>query len=79
MLELLRNGDRTVTEIGQLFSATQSATSQHLAVLRRAGLVSRRREGRRQLYRVNPARLRPLIEWVATFEALGEGQSRRRR
>lgn len=46
----------------------RSALSQHLAVLRRAGLVSARRRGRRRLYALRPEGLRRVADWVAWFE-----------
>ena len=59
---------------------SQPALSQHLAVLRRANLVAQRRDGRRRLYRINPAPLREIHDWIehyrrfwdAKLEALGE-------
>jgi DNA-binding transcriptional ArsR family regulator len=40
-----------------------------LATLRRAGLVSERRDGRLVYYRVEPHGLRPLIDWIAHYQA----------
>jgi len=42
--------------------------SKHLQVLRSVGLVDVRREGRQVMYQINPAGLRPIHEWTATFE-----------
>jgi DNA-binding transcriptional ArsR family regulator len=42
--------------------------SKHLRVLSEVGLVRCRAEGRRRLYRLEPARLRPLHEWLAKYE-----------
>jgi DNA-binding transcriptional ArsR family regulator len=47
---------------------TQSAFSQHLAVLRRAGLVEERRSGRHRIYRVKPAPLREVVDWIDIFD-----------
>jgi DNA-binding transcriptional ArsR family regulator len=47
---------------------TQSAFSQHLAVLRRAGLVEERRSGRRRIYRVKPGPLREVVDWIDLFD-----------
>jgi DNA-binding transcriptional ArsR family regulator len=47
---------------------TQPAMSQHLRMLRRAGLVTHRRVGRERLYRICPERLRPVAEWVGQYE-----------
>ena len=86
ILLILREGERSATELAEPFSATQSAVSQHLAVLRRAGLVEGRREGRRRYYRVRAAPLREVADWVAFFDrfwdekfaALGTYLQRRR-
>jgi DNA-binding transcriptional ArsR family regulator len=43
--------------------------SQHLATLRRAGLVSERRDGRLVYYRVEPTGLKPLTDWIAHYHA----------
>lgn len=72
ILLMLRDGERSATELARPFAATQSAVSQHLAVLRRAGLVADRHEGRRRYYRVQPRPLREVAEWVAFFEQFWE-------
>jgi len=46
---------------------TQPALSQHLRVLRRAGLVTQRRVGRSQVYRISPAPLREIVDWVEHY------------
>lgn len=46
---------------------SQPAVSKHLAVLRRAGLVRRRREGRRTHYRARPQGLTPLADWMSVY------------
>jgi DNA-binding transcriptional ArsR family regulator len=55
---------RALTEGG---TVSQPAVSQHLKVLREAGLVTERKEGRRVLYRVEPTGLAPLIDWMAIY------------
>jgi len=47
---------------------SQPQVSKHLRVLTAVGLVTCRMEGRRRLYRVEPASLRPLREWLAAYE-----------
>ena len=51
------------------FDISQPAVSQHLAALRNAGLVKERRDGRLVYYRVNPKGLKPLINWIAHYQA----------
>lgn len=46
----------------------QPAVSKHLGVLRRVGIVSVSRHGRRRLYRLNANELKPVHDWAKTFE-----------
>lgn len=46
----------------------QPTVSKHLGVLKQVGIVSERKEGRYRVYRVNPAKLKPIQEWVIQFE-----------
>jgi DNA-binding transcriptional ArsR family regulator len=64
----LRDGARSVSELMEPLDVGQSAFSQHLAVLRRAGLVTARREGRCQMYQVNPAPLYEVACWIRHFD-----------
>ena len=54
VLQLLRSGERSVAELTEALPVTQSAVSQHLRVLRDAGLVADRASGTRRYYRVTP-------------------------
>ena len=69
ILERLSAGEATATDLREGFAITQPAMSQHLAVLRGAGLVSERREGRYAHYRVEPEGMAPLHEWLAKYRA----------
>jgi len=60
ILRLVRDEARSVGEIAAHFDISQQAVSQHLQVLRAAGLVDVRRDGTRRLYRVRPEGLVPL-------------------
>jgi DNA-binding transcriptional ArsR family regulator len=60
ILRLVRDEARSVGEIAAHFDISQQAVSQHLQVLREAGLVDVRRDGTRRLYRVRPEGLVPL-------------------
>ena len=51
ILELVRDRELTAGQIASRFDVTRPAISQHLAVLREAGLVTERRDGRRRIYR----------------------------
>ena len=80
VLELLRDGERAVVELAAALPVSRPAVSQHLRVLKGAGLVTERREGTRHLYRVDPeglAILRTYLErmWddsLAAFKAAAE-------
>lgn len=69
IFERLTRGEAPVKDLTARFDISQPAVSQHLAVLRNAGLVSERREGRLVYYRVEPNGLRPLIDWIAHYQA----------
>lgn len=68
ILDALASGERAVGELGEHFPISQPALSQHLRVLRDAGLVAPRRDGRRRLYRLRPEPLRAVYDWVAHYE-----------
>ena len=68
VLDALIAGEKAVGEIVSELSMSQPQVSKHLRVLSEVGLVRCRAEGRRRLYRLEPARLRPLREWLATYE-----------
>lgn len=65
----LTRGEAAVKDLTSRFHISQPAVSQHLATLRDAGLVSSRREGRRVFYRVEPLGLKPLVDWIAHYQA----------
>jgi DNA-binding transcriptional ArsR family regulator len=68
VLDALIAGEKAVGEIVNDLSMSQPQVSKHLRVLSEVGLVMCRAEGRRRLYRLEPARLRPLREWLAAYE-----------
>ena len=68
ILDLLARGERSAGELVDPFPISQPAVSQHLRVLREADLVAERREGRRRVYRLNPAGLREVYDWAAHYE-----------
>ena len=84
VLELLRGGERSVRELTDATEVSQPAVSQHLRVLRDAGLVTVRPEGTRRLYRVDLDGLAGLRAWVdrfwddalAAFVAHADGEAR---
>ena len=68
ILDALIAGEKAVGAIVDDLSMSQPQVSKHLRVLSEVGLVRCRAEGRRRLYRLEPARLRPLHEWLARYE-----------
>jgi len=74
ILRLLAAGERSAGDVASRFAVTQPAISQHLKVLRDAGLVSERRDGTRRLYRVRPEGLADLHAFLA--EVLPAGLER---
>jgi DNA-binding transcriptional ArsR family regulator len=68
ILDALMTGEKTVGAIVSDLSLTQPQGSKHLRVLSEVGLVSGRTDGRHRLYRLEPAHLRPLHDWVAKYE-----------
>lgn len=66
---LAREGELSVGALTEGAGVSQPAVSQHLAVLRAAGLVRERREGRSVRYSAEPGALAPLIDWMAHYAA----------
>ena len=67
IFERLRRGPRAVGELAEHVPVSRPAVSQHLRVLKRAGLVSERKVGTRNLYRVEPEGLTELRDWLEQF------------
>jgi DNA-binding transcriptional ArsR family regulator len=63
IVALLAGGERAAGELADRFPVSRPAISRHLRVLREAGLVRARTEGKRRLYRLDPAPLRDLDAW----------------
>jgi DNA-binding transcriptional ArsR family regulator len=57
----------TVVELTRGSGVTQGAISQHLKVLKQAGLVAERPEGRNVYYRAQPEGLEPLVDWMSHY------------
>ncbi|WP_243712685.1 metalloregulator ArsR/SmtB family transcription factor [Actinomadura sp. 6K520] len=65
---LLLDGPKPVNDLASQFAMSRPSVSEHLKVLRDAGLVSERRSGRQRLYRLEAAPLRELSEWLGPYE-----------
>ncbi|MGW5051599.1 ArsR/SmtB family transcription factor [Actinokineospora sp. NPDC004072] len=68
ILDLLAAGERSVTDLVAALGIVQPLVSKHLRVLREVGLVDVREEGRQRLYRLNGHPLKPIFDWVKTYE-----------
>ena len=84
ILSLVRDGELSAGDIAAQFDVTRPAVSQHLNVLKEAGLVTERRNGTRRLYRARPEGLVPVKQFLEEFwdprlEALSAKSSERRR
>jgi DNA-binding transcriptional ArsR family regulator len=87
ILRLVRDEELSAGEIASHFEVTRSAVSQHLRVLKDAGLVSERRQGTRRIYRIRPEGLAELREFIdglweiklATLKRVAETAERRLR
>lgn len=70
ILDVLVQGERTVTELVDELCVAQPQLSKHLRVLREVGAVDVRQEGRTRVYRVHAAALKPIHDWIASYELL---------
>ena len=68
ILDALADGERPVNELVHLLGLAQPGVSKHLRVLREVGVVDVRDEGRQRLYRLNGHALKPIHDWVKTYE-----------
>jgi DNA-binding transcriptional ArsR family regulator len=76
ILDQLQSGPASVSELVQQFDMSQPAVSQHLRVLREAGLVHAESRGRRRFYRLEPDALQPAFDWVAQYQRFWTGKLR---
>jgi DNA-binding transcriptional ArsR family regulator len=70
ILERLRRGPATVTELAEPFSISQQAISKHLACLERARLIEKQRLGRRQFCALRAATLKDACDWMEPYRRL---------
>lgn len=66
---LCRDGEQTVWMLTSHSGVSQPAVSKHLRVLKLAGLVRDRREGRQTQYTAQPQGLAPVIDWMSLYGA----------
>ena len=70
ILDALAGGERSVNDLVVGLGLAQPQVSKHLRVLREVGAVVVREDGRRRLYRLNGAALKPIHDWVKVYEQL---------
>lgn len=68
VLDLLSRGPLPVKRIADPFAMTRPAVSQHLRILKEAGLVEAQRVGRERLYRLRASRLREVFDWITHYQ-----------
>jgi DNA-binding transcriptional ArsR family regulator len=69
IIDILIDGqNHAVGEVVTALRLPQPAVSKHLGVLRKVGIVSVARHGQLRLYRLNPEELKPVYDWVKTYE-----------
>jgi DNA-binding transcriptional ArsR family regulator len=76
ILELLRENPRSAGEIAAEFALQRPAVSEHLQVLRNARLVTEEARGRLRIYRLEPAALAEVGDWLRPFEDYWRGRMR---
>lgn len=75
IIEMLRGGERCVCELQAELEAAQSRLSFHLRVLKDAGLIADRRDGRWSYYRIAPEALREVHDLVVGMQPAKNGRS----
>ena len=68
ILDVLTDGERPVNDLVRVLGLPQPQVSKHLRVLRAVGAVEVRDRGRQRLYRLNGRALKPIHEWVKSYE-----------
>ncbi|MGH2636508.1 MAG: ArsR/SmtB family transcription factor [Actinomycetota bacterium] len=68
ILDALARGERPVNDLVRQLGLAQPQVSKHLRVLREVGAVDVREEGRQRLYRLNGHALKPIHDWVKSYE-----------
>jgi DNA-binding transcriptional ArsR family regulator len=68
ILDVLAGGERPVNDLVDVLGLAQPQVSKHLRVLREVGVVDVRNAGRQRLYRLNARALKPIHDWLKTYE-----------
>ena len=70
IVDALAEGELPVNDLVRLLGVPQPQVSKHLRVLRAVGVVDVRDQGRQRLYRLNGHALKPIHDWVSSYERL---------
>src|SRR3982750_4053269 len=70
IVDLLARGERPVNDLVLAMGLAQPQVSKHLRVLREVGVVDVREQGRQRVYRLNGRGLKPIHDWVQSYERL---------
>src|SRR3712207_5618649 len=70
IVDLLAGAERPVSDLVRELGLAQPQVSKHLRVLREVGIVDVRDQGRQRLYRLNGHALKPIHDWVKSYERL---------
>ncbi len=73
LLERLSRGQVCVTDLARPFSISLPAISRHLCVLEKAGLLTRKRHGRRHQLELNAAPMKAAVRWIEEYRRFWEG------
>jgi DNA-binding transcriptional ArsR family regulator len=65
---LVDGKEHAVGEVVSILRLPQPAVSKHLSVLRKVGIVTVSKRGQLRMYRLNPKELKPVYDWVKTYE-----------
>jgi DNA-binding transcriptional ArsR family regulator len=68
IIDVLAGGERPVNDLVHLLGVAQPQVSKHLRILREVGAVEVRDDGRRRVYRLNGRTLKPIYDWVKSYE-----------
>ena len=70
LLDLLARGERPVNDLVRELGIAQPQVSKHLRVLKEVGVVAVRAQGRQRVYRLNGRALKPVHDWVKSYERM---------
>src|SRR5947199_10816594 len=77
LLDRLAGREESMMKLAEAFEMSLPAVSQHLKVLREAGLVEERREGRLRIYALVPGPLREVSDWIGHYEQFWQTRLRK--